>query len=325
MTPLFGKKTSADKTVLIVDIENSSVGAALVRLSPGHAPKLFAEKRVALPMLPSVSAGKLLEETDKALRQALLQASTTAARMRNHPKLAPVGIISHVQVFVSPPWVIAHEKQGELDWDVEPNAKTKALHAIDDTFGALPITFHAASAAYAHATNVLFDQTPDLLLFTVGGEVSELTLLHGGVRAAYATVPLGRHFIVRTLQSHAGVSQHEADSLVRLSRHMRTETPAEEALFAAAAHVSHEFGAAARTLLDDTPVQGILVIAHEPVGEWVAQSLASHGLGDAFPAGMVVQALHTHHLAPHLAAHAARPDLVFMTHALFIGTQNKNK
>src|SRR4051812_42791750 len=107
MSALFGKKTPTDKTVLIVDIENSSVGAALVRLSPGHAPKLFAEKRVALPLLPSVSAGKLLEETDKALREALLQASTVAARMRNHSKLGPVGVIAHVQVFVSPPWVIA--------------------------------------------------------------------------------------------------------------------------------------------------------------------------------------------------------------------------
>ncbi len=52
MAGLFGKKKHAGKTVAIADIENGSVAAALVRLIPGEAPRLFAEKRVSLPFSP---------------------------------------------------------------------------------------------------------------------------------------------------------------------------------------------------------------------------------------------------------------------------------
>lgn len=322
MSPLFGREDPpTDKTVLIVDIENSSVGCALVRVSPTKAPKLFAEKRISLPLLRSISADKLLIETDKALREALAQASATAARMRHHPKLALVGVVDSAVVFVSAPWATAQGRQRGLVWSIEPLLISQIAASIIDTFGPLKTTFHAASAATSHATNQLFETAPDLLISTIGGEVTELTLLQEGVRVAHATMPIGKHFVLRTLQSHAGLSTHEAHSAIRLARASHIETPHAEALLAAAAHFAREFGQTASTIVE-TPVAGVLIIAHEPIGEWAAQSIATHDIGNIFAEGTQVQALHTHHISPHLGAHAMHPDLLFMVEALFIGTHS---
>lgn len=321
MSALFGKGIPKDSTVLIVDIQNASVGCALVRLTNGQPPKLFAETRVALPLFHTVSAHTLLQESDKALRHALLQASTTAARMRNHAKLSHMGMIEAAHVFVSPPWVTAQEKNGTLTWDTEPTMQKAAAHAIADTFGDIHIDFHTTGAALTHTTNVLFTETPDILLCSIGGEVSELTLLQAGERAAYATMPIGHHFIVRTLTSHAGVSAHEANSILHLARTSRTEAPGEEALFAAAQQFAKTFTQVAGDMLDDAEVQGILVVGTEPVGEWAAQNLSTSDLGGLFSSDTAIQALHTHHIAPYLAAHSAKPDLMFMAQALYISSK----
>ncbi|HVY72972.1 MAG TPA: hypothetical protein VG984_02915 [Candidatus Paceibacterota bacterium] len=323
MSALFGKGIPKDSTVLIVDIQNASVGCALVRLSGGGPPKLFAETRAPLPLLHSVSAHALLKESDKALRHALLQASTTAARMRNHTKLSHMGTVGAAHVFVSPPWVTAQDKNGTLTWDTEPTMQKTALHAIHDTFGDIKTSFHTTGAALTHTTNLLFEQTPDILLCSIGGEVSELTLLQSGQRAAYATMPVGHHFVLRTLTTHAGVSPHEAHSMLRLARTTHTETPGEEALFAAAQHFAKIFTQVAGDMLEDSQVQGILVVGMEPVGEWAAQNLSMSDLGGLFSADTVVQALHTHHVAPYLAAHASHPDLLFMAQALYIDSKNR--
>ena len=320
MSGLFSKKKPAEETILIVDIENASVGCALVRLSLGHAPKLFAENRAALPMTHSLNAQHLLAETEKALREALTHASTTAARMRNHPNIGAVGVITSASIFVSPPWTSAKISNNSLSWSIEPALKQMVEKSIRDIFDDIPLTFQAAGSAVAHTTNKLFEQKPDLLLCMITGEVTELALMQNGELAARATVPLGKHFLLRTLQSHAGLSHAEANSMLKLAR-IAVETPAEEALFSAGRQYGKELSAAARDMQANIGVQGILVIANEPMGEWAARNLAiNESVGELFNEGATVQALHTHHLMPHLAAHAARPDLLFMIEALFVAT-----
>jgi hypothetical protein len=322
MAGLFGKRAAEDKTVLIVDIENASVGCALVRLSSGKQPRLFAETRTQLPMFKTTSAAALLRETGIALREALGHTSVTAARMRNHEKLAPVGIITSASVFVSAPWASAHVCGGALSWDIEQALAEITHTAIEDIFGTLPVEFHAASSAAVHMMGRLFEQQPNLLLCFMTGEVTELGIVNNGALAARATIPFGRHFLLRTLQTHSGMSHAEARSALLLARTAETESPGEEALFSAGERFAREFSSAARDIRTITPVQGILVVAEEPTGEWVARQLAtSEPLIELFDEGTTVQALHAHHVAPYLAAHAARPDLLFMTEALFVDSQ----
>jgi hypothetical protein len=319
MSPLFGKKNPTEETVLIVDIENGSVGCALVRRSQVQPPKLFAEIRIQMPLLPTRSAERVLVETEKALREALTRTAATAARMRNNQKLVDVGVVSSAITFVAAPWTSMHSHQGGLGFSIEPLLIELVRREVAAAFGDIPQTFNPTSSAVVHATNSLFEQSPDLLLSTMMGELTELTLLRNGVMSAHATLPLGKHFLLRTLQTHGGLSRAEAESVLSLARRASVETPVEEAFHHAGSTFASQFSDVAKQF--DTPVSGILSIAHEPLGEWAARALATHARGDLFNEQTVVQALHTRHLTPFLSAHASRPDLMFMIEALFIDSQ----
>ncbi|MBY0294162.1 hypothetical protein K2Q08_02425 [Patescibacteria group bacterium] len=325
MAGLFSKQTPKGRTVLLIDIENGSVGCALVHLSGNkkELPKLFAETRVALSMMRTLDLEKLIHQTDIALRKALSGTSVTAARMRNHSKLSHIGAISAATVFISAPWTAALAGKNDLEWEIESKLEHQIRHAIADTFGSIPVSFYATSAAVAHATGHLFETAPHLLLTTVTGEVTELSVLEDGKLAARATIPFGKHFFIRTLSSHAGLSHPEAHSALHLARGSNIETHVEEALHAAGAQFATSFASAAKELHADSAPHGILVVAQDPIGEWIVQTLvAQEALTKAFPEGTTAQALHVHHVMPYLAAHAAKPDIVFMIEALFINRSN---
>ncbi|MEI6864258.1 MAG: hypothetical protein WCK46_02765 [Candidatus Adlerbacteria bacterium] len=325
MAGLFSKKKPADKTILVVDIENASVGCALVRVSPGQQPKLFAEVRTALPIFSTLQTDALLREIDKNLRAALLHASTTAARMRGHMQLGTMGVVTEAVVFLAPPWAdsVAHTKG--LRWNFEPDVTDMVQTAVEDVFGLLRVTFHALGSAATHTTNKLFEDGSGLLLCTVTGEITELAFLQDGRIQGRATIPTGKQFLIRTLQSHGGLSTAEAHSALSLSQNagQGSHHAANEPLSAAATQFARHFKDVTLAMNQHKDVRGILVIAAEPVGEWAAQALAGHEpLTDLFAEGTTVRALHTHHLMPYLAAHASKPDLIFMLEALFIDGRN---
>lgn len=318
MSPLFGKKNPNEETVLVVDVENGSVGCALVRRAPGQLPKLFAETRISLPLLSTFTAHQLLKETEKMLREALVQTSGTAARMRNHPKLGNIGVIGSAHIFVAAPWASARVEDDEFVYTVEPTAANMIATAVRDTFGDVPQSMHAAMAAVMHASERLFGGMPDLLFSSLTGEMTELNIAREGKIVARATMPIGKHLVLRTVQTHGGVSRAEAESALALARHGHSGAPLEEALEVAAHTFATEFSSAAREIKHTHPMHGILLVAQEPVGEWAARALATYASTDVFGERTPVQALHSRHVMPHLAAHSARPDLLFMIEALFI-------
>src|SRR3989338_4285685 len=54
-----GKKKEEGRTVLLLDIESGSVGAALVRIAPQERPRMFVERRGHLPAGAVRTAGGL--------------------------------------------------------------------------------------------------------------------------------------------------------------------------------------------------------------------------------------------------------------------------
>lgn len=313
---VFGKKKKdAEKTALLVDVENGSVGAALVRLSARSAPKLFAETRIALPLLRTRDTHMLAKEVARALDAALTNVSEVAARVRSHHTLQSHGEVARVAVFVSPPWA-------ELCLDgaavCVPHMQSNIDSAVRSMFGDIPRTLHPFGTAAAHGAVALFPHQAPTLLCVVSHELTELLLIAANRLAAYATVPSGSHMFVRTLVAHGGVSPEEALSLVRLAGLTPVHTAA-EALATAGAQFADTLADAASDLLLHNPATRVLVVAPEPVVEWLARSLSTHtSLADIFPQGTTVQAIRPHHAQPFIAAHAPRPDLPLMLEALFV-------
>ncbi|HEY4501464.1 MAG TPA: hypothetical protein VJJ20_00120 [Candidatus Paceibacterota bacterium] len=299
---LFSKKPPT--TALILDIENGSVGSCLVKLAPGQAPQLFGEARTAVPLMDTRSAASLSRAVEHAASESLLQASEVAARLRHYGGVAPV---SRVVLFLSAPWGVPNLQAGRPDF----------ITAITDTlapriaslFGGVPTAVHAHASAAVHGLRALYPHEPNALLVSVNGEVSELIVLKDSHVAGHATVPIGLGHILRTLKAHAGLSEHEARSAMRL-HHMN------EALAAAAGHFAGEFKHAAHDLFTGQGSSTVFVLAPETTSEWFARSLAHPSLVELFPQGGIVRTLRSHHAAPYVSASHA-PDIHLSLNAMY--------
>src|SRR5262249_28661849 len=126
------------------------------------------------------------------------------------------------------------------------------------------------------------------VLCIVGAELTELLLVSRGVAVGYATVPLGRHSVVRTLRTHAGITAEEAHSALRLAKH--GDLPYKEPAEAAAEGYAADIADVVERLITQSSVRPtrVYVVAHGDSGEWFARSLASHeALGELLPGGSV--------------------------------------
>lgn len=311
MSAWFRGKTPTEKTVLILDVENGSVGGALVRISPHAAPKLFGETRQHIAIPHTRVAAELLYEIERAARGVIGRLSETASRVRAHPATASMGTISSGALFLAAPW-------GVPDLAAATPQLRKPVtdlleNALGERFAKLPLSFHtAAGAALSGAHRVLAQEEPYLLCI-ITGEVTELLLVADGKVAGYATLPLGRHLPVRTLRTHGLFSEHEARSALRAEA-----AYANAPLSAAALHYAEAFAESAAELLGTQPVATVYLLTHEPEGQWFAQALSqSEAMEPVFPNGGTVRVIKPSHAMPHVAAHAARPDTTLMLQALF--------
>jgi hypothetical protein len=309
---MFSGKKRRNKTVAVVDVESGSVGAALASVERGSAPKLFGETRVRVPILHTRDTAPLVKEIERATKEALLHISHVAARLRAHEASASYGAVDRAAVFVAVPWATMHLAGGTADF-FEPLRRSIAF-SVRGTLGEVPTTFHPQGTAVAHGSLIFSPREKATLLSVINAEITELLVLKDAVLTGRATVPLGSHAIFRTLMTHAGMSSHEARSFLELPR---KESERYEPLDAAAHLLGEHIEDAAKELSKE--LDTILVVAHEPHAEFLAQSLTrNEKLGALFPQGGTVRALRTHQVMPFIAAHAPKPDLHLMLEALFV-------
>ena len=323
MSPLFGRKREEGKTVLVLDVENGSVGVCLARISPQHQPKIFGEMRKHIPLQVTHDPDALTQLTEQATEATLGHAAHVAARVRSNGTLASAGEVGEAVLFFSPPWGALSISDRELD----PHPFTNRIaRQVEAYFGPINILMEPFGLMAAHTTPMILPRNDHYLLSTVSGEVTELMLLeHAGTHfriAAHATIPMGRHYPLRTLLSHGGFSEAEARSAMHL--HARGASPhhAMEALYTAQTQYAGEFGSVAGDLLQHAPASSIVVVAQEPAGEWFARSLAqSPELSALFPEAGEVRAARSSHALPFVAVHARRPDLPLLLEVLFVNTR----
>ena len=333
MSLWFGKKKSEkEKIITLLDVENASVGVALVRLPTeaqavlGQAPQLLVQKRIALPVAHTLDAARLVHETEKAVHEVLVYARASATEE-----------VSPVAAFLGAPWSApswARPIQNQVVdplWEFEPYVHKSIMHLVQGA----PISFYAFGSAAMHAADTAFEHDQAFILCVVTGEVCEILCIQNNTIVARATLPFGVHTLSRTLSSHAGVSLSAARSalhLVDTSSAHKHAGPSwiHEPLSVAATHFATHFTEAARELhidaLSGEPAHSVLVVAPEPLGELFASILGNNAerLSKLFPNGGVVRALRAHHLVPHFSsAGVAVPDLRLMTEALFINKHTR--
>ena len=98
---MFGKKNTkggSAHNILLLDIENASVGVALAHLHKGAAPVLFAEHRTHLSIPQTLRGAGIAAQIEKATHQALERIGLVAAKLRSNPSTAQRGDASPGQV-----------------------------------------------------------------------------------------------------------------------------------------------------------------------------------------------------------------------------------
>jgi hypothetical protein len=299
--------------VLVVDVENGSVASALVRLSADAAPKLFGEKRVLLPIPSTRDSGALFKNAERGLEEVLRHSAEVAARLRNHPKAGDIGQVEGATLFFSAPWGVPDLAAGTPHFVAPMVERTRALGEV--FFGGIPFFSYTGVGALVGAKQTVLPYDTDALLVHISGEVSELVLLKSGAVAGYATLPHGLNNTLRTLQSHAGLSEHEARSALLAGGVY------DEARRAAGTHFAENFRDAARQLLrSGGETRRVFVVARQH-GDWFARALSEMpALEELFPQGGSIRAIVPKHVLPHFKAHATNPDLMLMLEVLFVDT-----
>lgn len=322
MSPIFGKKKHDDMTIALLDIESGSVGAGLVRISKNQKPRLFSQIRSTLAPRKSPSASALLSEIEKELHKSLVHLNTVAARIRAQGPSGNAGEIDRVAVFLHAPWAALdiNDKKPVIRTHNETLGMFRTQ--VSDLFDTTPATFHSFSATATPVVHGLFE-APDLaLVCTIGGEVSELSLLRAGMIEGHATLPRGFNTVLRTLQTHAGLSRQEALSAISLARSTR-ELEWAEALTHAVRDISADMAGAIHSFNTDPSVaQSIFVLAPNPANEWFAKMFTEDKqLQGAFASGSTIRSVSPRHAAQYMGGHPQTPDLPLLLESLFVDSR----
>ncbi len=312
---MFGKKKQDAQNVLLLDVENASVGVALAHLGGGSAPVLFAERRTLLTLPRSLHSGSIAKQIEVAAHEALMEISLVAARLRSHEKTAYRGELTETAVFLGAPWGVPNLALGKPDFS--PHLQKFLTSEIETIAPDLPLSFYTSADSAAFGSSFLPTEGT-LLVAIMRGEITELMLIDDERALGYGTLPIGSRTLYRTLQTHAGLSLAEIPAVLALAKHA-TDTLYDEPLEAAGRHMLEFFASGLEALAQSAVPQSVLVIADEPLGSWFARTLESDpSLGALFAPGATVRTLGSRTVAGHLAGHAALPDLHLGLDALFI-------
>jgi hypothetical protein len=316
MAPLFGKKKQRGSLIALIDIESGSVGSALAYIEEGKRPRLFAQERKLISRSPFNK--NLFEEIERELEDSFVHINTLVARMRH---ALPVEDISRVSVFLHAPWVgteVALER-------IVPKPHEETLDRLKTSargyFHAIPVSFHSFSTTATPVIGGIFGRPEEAVVCSIGSEVTELVLMKSGVIKGHATTPTGLSTIVRTLKSHAGVSEAEAFSILNLSKHTREHLWA-EAIASGLAHFSSQLKGAAKHLVRADRPQQVFVLSPKNSSDWFARSLTEdQSLHELFYPGSTIRGVTSRFASEHLSGHPKVPDVALMLESLFVDTR----
>jgi hypothetical protein len=314
---MFGKKRVAAKntggTVLILDIESGSVATALVDVAK-QVPQIVSYQRQQLPLNQSRSGAEISRTLEQTLTHSLRHSAEVAARMRVHAPGQGVGKVGKVVVFLAAPWGSPNLTEGAPQY--APGIRQYIKKAVEAAFGDLPISFYTAADALLYGSRTLGKHI-DTIAVSLRGEMLELLLLNDGATQGYSTVPLGSRSILRTLQTHGGLSEHEARSMLTLTKH--TDDWQYEPLLAAGRHLSDSFADGVELLLPAGTASSLVVVSEQPLGEWFAKSIADNPrIANLFSEESTVEALLPFQLKDHVD-HGAVHDPFVLLEALLVG------
>ncbi len=104
----------------------------------------------------------------------------------------------------------------------------------------------------------VFHAEDDFIFLDIGGELTDVSIIKGGLILETASFPLGKNFLVRKLAKSLGKSSEEAASLVKLYHEGGADTSLEEKLKPVMSQASEEWLAALGSILSKISLRAAL-------------------------------------------------------------------
>ena len=313
---MFGSKKAAGNTVLILDIESGSVATALVDLSK-QVPQIVSYRRQQLPLTQSRSGSDISRALEQTLGLSLRHSAEVAARMRIHAPTQGLGQVAKVVVFLAAPWGSPNLVAGTPQY--VPGIRQYIKESVQAAFGDLPVSFYTAADAVLFGSRTLGKHI-DTIAVSLRGEMLELLLLNESGTSAYGTVPIGSRSILRTLQTHGAMSEHEARSILTL--HTHKEDWQYEPLLAAGRHLSDSFADGVELLLPAGIASSLVIVGEQPLGEWFAQNIADNPrVSGLFSEESTVEALLPFHIKDHVEQGTVQDPFILLE-TLLVGDKH---
>ena len=236
-----------------------------------------------------------------------------AARMRVHAPSQQFGNITKAIVFLAAPWGVPNLSKGASQY--APGIREYIKTSVQAAFGDIPVSFYTSADALVYGSHAL-GKDRDTLTVALRGEIVELLLLNKAGAKAYGTVPQGARSVLRTLQSHGTLSEHEARSMMVLTKH--ADDFYYEPLLAAGRHLSDTFAEAAEQLLSAGDATSLVVVGEQPAGEWFAKHIADNPfISELFNQDATVEALLPFHIAGRVEQGNVQDPFILLE-ALFV-------
>ncbi len=302
---MFGSKKPTEESVIVLDIESSSVGAGLAHLSPTGAPILFAEQRIQLALPHTLHGAGIAKQIERAVHTALERLAHVAAKLRLTPQTAHRGAIQGTNVFLSAPWGMPDLAAGAPTFS--PSMQNFIAREVSVFAPNTPLNFYTNADAVAFGSKLRGHEGTTLLVI-VRGEVTELIVMGNAGPLAYGTLPVGSRALYRTLQTHAGLSMSEIPAVLALTKH--SSALYAEPLDAAGQHILEQLAPGFEAVVHGGMPEHLVLFVEEPLADWFARTIeADDSLGALFAPGATVRTFGGKHTAPHLGGHSLKPDL----------------
>jgi hypothetical protein len=284
----------------------------LVDLSNAQ-PQIISYQRQHMPLTQTRSGSAITTALEQTLEHSLRHAAEVAARMRVHAPEHHLGDISKTVVFLAAPWGMPNLTTGGPQY--MPGIRQYIKESLEASFGDIPVSFYTSADAIVYNSRALGKHV-DSLAVSLRGEMLELLLMGESGPKGYSTVPVGSRSIVRTLQSHGTLTEHEARSMVALTKH--NNDLYYEPLIAAGRELSDRFADGVELLIPAGSATSVITIGEHPTGEWFAKAIAENPrVADLFTEESTVEALLPHHLHDHIAQ-SNIDDPFVLTEAVFV-------
>jgi len=165
---------------------------------------------------------------------------------------------------------------------------------ISKTVGLKDVVFNSFSLSAFDTIRNLYSEQQDFMFIDIGGEMTDVSVVRGGILVETESFPLGKNFLLRTISSELKTVNEEALSSFNLYVEEKTTNTNKIKIQGALAHVEEEWAEALcktlKSISANVTLPGLIfTISDIPFGEWFSEVIKNKWSGKVMFMGETIK------------------------------------